>query len=67
MRKREMPKGAAARAVKTGPDISRREAIEGIAGTVGAVMVSAVPVVATSQSPPHFDPRQLRRAGETGG
>ena len=56
MRKREMPKGAAAGAVKTGPDISRREAIEGIAGTVGAVMVSAVPVVATSQSPPTSTP-----------
>jgi sulfane dehydrogenase subunit SoxC len=33
------------------PGMSRREAIEGIAGTVGAVMVAGVPIAAASQAP----------------
>lgn len=49
VRKQESPTAAANSTIK--PDISRREAIEGIAGSVGAVLVASVPLVAASQAP----------------
>ena len=51
MRKREKPDVEARKKGRQSSGISRRQAIENIAGTVGAVVVAGVPVVATSQSP----------------
>ena len=51
MRKREKPNVVPDGEAGNARRISRREAIEGIAGTMGAVVVARVPVAVTSQSP----------------